>query len=582
MSNHNISVSFDRTVYPLDTLIHIRVRLNKIIEDELIKIKIYNRNEKLIVSRTINPLTAKNLEKPPGLLYQICVKMKGKEWKVRQSYILKAQYGDAEAEDSVLIDKRKPVLQTNKSVYMMGSDIIVTVIAPDLDRDNEKAEVIGHKPDHSLTISSSCGTLKNYKLLETGDSTGIFQGVIGLLPAYSFSKGKRKLNKPQGKGPFTGYIPAKIGDRLTFKFKSKSGIAKLVAFSSNFGATIELDQKVYSPTDKIYLTIVAPDFNYNSEKVDTIGNKSECQLTISTTKGKLRNYKLSETGKDTGIFTGEIVLTGSNDIFPTILKKRKKFGKTGGSGPINGKLACSSQDKLTITLTTESKAYQASAIIRFNLGEIVWDSDNYSKNSLAQVRVIDPDMNLDPNKEDSFSIRVWSDSDLSGLKVKVKETDTNTGIFEGTIFLGNRTIPNQNRLKVKEGDTVFAKYEDRTLPMSLAKNKSLEIISTTKIQEKKKTPSVVKILKGSSIPHQGEYLDKETITIKAGEKIQWVNKDTAAHTVTSGTPDGGPDGKFDSSLFVAGNSYEVAFNEKGVYPYLCLVHPWKIGKIIVK
>ena len=71
-----------------------------------------------------------------------------------------------------------------------------------------------------------------------------------------------------------------------------------------------------------------------------------------------------------------------------------------------------------------------------------------------------------------------------------------------------------------------------------------------------------------------------SLEIQAGDTVSWSNDDTAAHTVTSGTPDG-PDGVFDSSLFMAGNTFEFTFDEAGTYSYFCMVHPWMIGEIIV-
>jgi len=43
----------------------------------------------------------------------------------------------------------------------------------------------------------------------------------------------------------------------------------------------------------------------------------------------------------------------------------------------------------------------------------------------------------------------------------------------------------------------------------------------------------------------------------------------------------GPNGLFDSSLFMSGTTFEVTFTEKGEYPYFDMVHPWITGKIIV-
>jgi predicted secreted protein with PEFG-CTERM motif len=60
------------------------------------------------------------------------------------------------------------------------------------------------------------------------------------------------------------------------------------------------------------------------------------------------------------------------------------------------------------------------------------------------------------------------------------------------------------------------------------------------------------------------------------------NTDSAAHTYTSGTPDGGPDGVFDTSLLMVDGSYEWTPTTAGEYPYFCMVHPWMQGIIIVQ
>ncbi len=71
------------------------------------------------------------------------------------------------------------------------------------------------------------------------------------------------------------------------------------------------------------------------------------------------------------------------------------------------------------------------------------------------------------------------------------------------------------------------------------------------------------------------------VSISAGEEITWSNDDSAAHTVTSGTPTDGPDGIFDSGLFMAGGTFSVTLDESGEYPYFCMVHPWMTGNISV-
>ena len=73
-----------------------------------------------------------------------------------------------------------------------------------------------------------------------------------------------------------------------------------------------------------------------------------------------------------------------------------------------------------------------------------------------------------------------------------------------------------------------------------------------------------------------------TATVDVGGVVIMTNTDSAAHTFTSGTPDGGPDGVFDTSLLMIDGSYEWSPDTVGEYPYFCMVHPWMQGLIIVQ
>ncbi|MDH3361479.1 MAG: plastocyanin/azurin family copper-binding protein [Nitrosopumilus sp.] len=95
---------------------------------------------------------------------------------------------------------------------------------------------------------------------------------------------------------------------------------------------------------------------------------------------------------------------------------------------------------------------------------------------------------------------------------------------------------------------------------------------------------IVSTSQGSSIPGCEDtnscYLPYE-ITISAGDKVTWINDDSATHTVTSGNIPDGTDGVFDSGLFMAGTTFEFTFDKAATYDYFCLVHPWMTGKVIV-
>ena len=95
---------------------------------------------------------------------------------------------------------------------------------------------------------------------------------------------------------------------------------------------------------------------------------------------------------------------------------------------------------------------------------------------------------------------------------------------------------------------------------------------------------VVEMPMGTSVPGCEEtnecYLPAD-ITINVGDTVEWINVDTAAHTVTSGSPADGPSGVFDSSLVMADAVYAFTFEEAGTYDYFCMVHPWMVGSVTV-
>jgi len=94
----------------------------------------------------------------------------------------------------------------------------------------------------------------------------------------------------------------------------------------------------------------------------------------------------------------------------------------------------------------------------------------------------------------------------------------------------------------------------------------------------------INVAEGSGVPgcdETNECFIPYEVSISVGGKVIWNNVDSAAHTVTSGTPSDGPDGTFDSSLFMAATTFEHTFDESGTYDYFCIVHPWMTGTIQV-
>lgn len=70
------------------------------------------------------------------------------------------------------------------------------------------------------------------------------------------------------------------------------------------------------------------------------------------------------------------------------------------------------------------------------------------------------------------------------------------------------------------------------------------------------------------------------VTVAAGTRVTWTNRDDIDHTVTAGEPDR-RSGQFDLRLSGVGASGSVTFNERGVVPYFCDRHRSMRGEIRV-
>ena len=75
-------------------------------------------------------------------------------------------------------------------------------------------------------------------------------------------------------------------------------------------------------------------------------------------------------------------------------------------------------------------------------------------------------------------------------------------------------------------------------------------------------------------------------TVDVGGVVTMTNTDpTGVHTFTSGTVNGftpNPDGIFDSSVLMTGDSFEWVPEVSGEVPYYCMLHTWMVGSIIVQ
>jgi plastocyanin len=67
-----------------------------------------------------------------------------------------------------------------------------------------------------------------------------------------------------------------------------------------------------------------------------------------------------------------------------------------------------------------------------------------------------------------------------------------------------------------------------------------------------------------------------TLTVAAGTTVTWKNEDDSPHRI------GDKDGTFKSAALDTDDTFSHTFATPGVYPYICTIHPYMVGKIVVK
>ncbi len=199
--------------------------------------------------------------------------------------------------------------------------------------------------------------------------------------------------------------------------------------------------------------------------------------------------------------------------------------------------------------------------------------------------VIQPRMISDEKMEIKSEPTIVTEPELEeDLTVCTMQWDPMCGV-DGETY-GNLCMLDAADIKLDyQGECVVAEPE---VMEEVMEPEVMEEVMEPEVMESESTPvefdGVISLPDGSGVPgcdETNECFIPFDVSISVGDTITWSNDDSAAHTVTSGTPADGPDGNFDSSLFMAGNVFSITFNEAGDYPYYCMVHPWMTGIVQV-
>ena len=339
-----------------------------------------------------------------------------------------------------------------------------------------------------------------------------------------------------------------------------------------YNATIELDQNQYFLSDYYHITLVAPNKNHNSDVVETA---SIAYWEVGKSKGGMA---LEETGFDTGIFTTE----GVNDrLSPYQVSKHVE------SAPAQFMIsfydACTGdtiQDVAEI-LSGDGPVVEPEPLNThcYNGATIEFDQDEYLLSDYYYVTVVSPDENHNPYAVETASVLYWAEGTNKG-GMELEETGTDTGIFTNT-GLNDHLSPYQVSKHVKSTPTYFLmSYYDACSGNTVQDHAKIYSDDPKLIEVPTGTDVVIPL--GASVPgcentYECYFPYRETINV--GETVMWFNQDSEWHTVTSGTPEDGPNGLFDSGKIENGQTFEHTFTQPGIYPYFDIAHPWAKGEI---
>jgi len=392
--------------------------------------------------------------------------------------------------DSSTFDLRTGSLSVDKDVYVMGSDMVITVTDPDLNLDSGTCESYAmsliewdSSADSSELLNQSSFSSNPSSLEETGWDTGVFQTVT-TLPVTTVGSGDPEY----GEGVTLTYVDSGLSGENDVN-ADKADIEATFSIS-NFGAIVELDKALYNWTDTVYVTITAPDHNNNSAAEETIGT-SALPIQVTSRNGKMctsangSTYAVAaETGPDTGVFEMEVALTGYSLSTAHNNPQATANTSTCSSSSSTGHdlIMAGQTDGVSVSYEyTDAVVVVASASVAFNIAEAGFDTSSASAGGSAVMTVTDADENTNSAIIDTFTAAIFSDSDNGGFTLTLAETDEDTGVFEGTVFFTSTDATSGSNLRVSEGDTVTAEYSDKTLPEPYTDSDDLTIASTLTI-----------------------------------------------------------------------------------------------------
>ena len=250
------------------------------------------------------------------------------------------------------------------------------------------------------------------------------------------------------------------------------------SYSKDLGTFLDKEKyDGYAWQGKIMVMIYAPGWNEDPDKLDSIGTSDETPIGViirNNSEGNSGAVKslspcgFLETGPDTGLFYGKIKLSGHDLDTNGDGEASMAYGKSScGNLQAGEKFPHREAAKLESTqagaLTVWWKYHEdkdlivsKSATYTMSEAKVEFDQESYDVTDRVLVNLTEKDIKC---CYQAMYVRVYSDSDKSGIQLSY-DIKTNPEI----VYLTTTDDSAGQRLFVQPGDTIYAEYEDYTMP----------------------------------------------------------------------------------------------------------------------
>ena len=293
-------------------------------------------------------------------------------------------------------------------------------------------------------------------------------------------------------------------DGISFIKKNYNAEPKIYFCGSAKDLKTCLDKQITGDTawfGKVTVMIYAPGWNIDSLARDSIGHTTESALTITSRTGA-GNHELGicndsdsegliETGPNTGVFYGRLKLSGmDHDMNNDGVKETGLGGTSCKNSPFDeyAKIETGRDGAVTVNweYNPENNAVVTNTLTySWNIATIEFLEDQYPIDGVVEFMFTDKDMSDIPKDKVDLNFKVWSDSDLAGILIDATQ-DANWKSNKPYHFnIQSDDKSNGRNLYAQEGDTLYVKYVDTTLPAigpngeSWSKSHTLDIVGTT-------------------------------------------------------------------------------------------------------